>query len=101
MSVIYTIVVVAICILLVLVVLIQNPKGGGIASGFSAANQIIGVKQSTDVVEKITWYLAIGLVVLCLFSGFFLSNTTTVEDDSIETQVDLDQLPSGLDVPLP
>ena len=100
MSVIFSIIIVAVCILLVLVVLIQNPKGGGIASGFGAANQIIGVKQSTDVVEKITWYLAVGLLVLCLFSGLFMGSTTTTADDvNIETVVDVSNLPSGITIP--
>lgn len=59
------------CVLLTLVVLIQNPKGGGIAANFVAPNQIMGVKRSSDVVEKATWILAIVLISLSLVSNFF------------------------------
>ncbi len=58
------------CVLLTLVVLIQNPKGGGIAANFIAPNQIMGASRSTDVVEKATWILAITLIVLSLLSNF-------------------------------
>ncbi|MEY3965385.1 MAG: hypothetical protein RL263_554, partial [Bacteroidota bacterium] len=42
-------------ILLILVILVQNPKGGGLASNFSQGNQIFGVEKTTDIVEKVTW----------------------------------------------
>jgi preprotein translocase subunit SecG len=53
-------------VLLVLIVMIQNPKGGGLASSFSSANQIGGVRRTTDFLEKATWSLAIGIVGLSL-----------------------------------
>ena len=59
------------CILLILVVLVQNSKGGGLSSTFGQGNQILGVKQTTDWLEKATWTLAIVLVVLCVFSASF------------------------------
>lgn len=60
-----------ICLLLMLVVLIQNPKGGGIDSTFggSAANQMIGASRSTDVIEKVTWGLAALLFILCILTA--------------------------------
>lgn len=64
------ILIIVVCILLTLVVLIQNPKGGGIAANFTAPNQIMGAKRSTDVVEKTTWILAIVLIVFSLASNF-------------------------------
>ena len=54
----YTVLVVLIVILAILmclVVLIQESKGGGLASSFSASNQIMGVRKTTDVIEKVTW----------------------------------------------
>jgi preprotein translocase subunit SecG len=90
MGTFFVILLIIICVLLVAIVLIQNPKGGGINSGISGANQILGVKQQTDVVEKWTWYLAIGLVVLCLFSAPMMSGgSASSEDAEIETQVQL------------
>ena len=53
-----------VCILLILIVLVQNPKGGGLASSFSSSNQFMGVKRTADFVEKTTWGLAAGLLVL-------------------------------------
>jgi len=60
-----------ICVLLVLAVLIQNPKGGGIDSTFGggAANQMFGASKSADFIEKATWYLAIALFVLCIITS--------------------------------
>ena len=56
-------------ILLILIVLIQNSKGGGLASGFSSSNQIMGVRKTTDFLEKATWSLA-GTVMSILITAF-------------------------------
>lgn len=69
-----TILIVLTCVLLVLVVLVQNPKGGGISSGIIGSNQVMGVKKTTDFIEKLTWGLALSLVVLCLIAGMTLPN---------------------------
>ena len=53
-------------ILLILIVLIQNSKGGGLASGFSSSNQIMGVRKTTDFLEKATWSLAGTVIVLSI-----------------------------------
>ena len=68
----YTVVVILILIvsvLLGLIVLVQNSKGGGLVSNFGGANQMMGVRQTTDFLEKATWTLATVLVVLCLISS--------------------------------
>ncbi len=59
-----------VCVLLMVAVLIQNPKGGGVDATFggSQANQMFGAAKSTDFIEKITWYLAIALFVLCIIT---------------------------------
>lgn len=62
---------VIVAILLTFVVLIQESKGGGLASNFAASNQIMGVRKTTDVVEKATWTLAGILVVLSVATIFF------------------------------
>ncbi len=67
-----TILIVLTCVLLVLVVLVQNPKGGGISSGIIGSNQVMGVKKTSDFIERLTWGLAISLVCLCLFAGISL-----------------------------
>jgi preprotein translocase subunit SecG len=66
------------CGLLGLIILVQNPKGGGLAgnvAGFS--NQFMGVKQTTDVLEKGTWILASAVVLLCIFSTVFIPKATS------------------------
>jgi len=55
--------------LMMLVVLVQNSKGGGLASNFSSHNQILGVRKTTDFLEKTTWTLAVLLVLFCLASS--------------------------------
>lgn len=67
-----------VCVLLMGVVLIQNPKGGGIDSTFggSQANQMFGAAKQTDFIEKITWYLAIALFVLCIITSLVVDSTS-------------------------
>lgn len=65
----YTLIVILILIVslcLAGVVLVQNSKGGGLAANFGGANQVMGVRRTTETIEKITWYLVIALVVLSL-----------------------------------
>jgi len=64
------------CILLMAVVLIQNPKGGGIDSTFrGGANQMLGAAKSTDFIEKLTWGLAIALFVLCIVTAVMVTGS--------------------------
>ncbi len=67
-----TILIAAISVLLIAAVLIQNPKGGGVDSTFggSQATQMFGAAKSADLIEKITWGLAIAILVLCILSTF-------------------------------
>lgn len=66
MTTLFTILIIIAAILLILVVLIQKSKGGGLASGFSSSNAILGVKKTTDGVEKATWVLAGVIIVLSI-----------------------------------
>ena len=80
MQSILTIAIILVCVLLILVVLVQNSKGGGISSNFSAANQIMGARRGTDFIEKTTWTLAILLLVLSLLSTPKKNGTTDTTD---------------------
>jgi preprotein translocase subunit SecG len=73
-------------ILLILIVLIQNPKGGGISSSFSSANQIVGVKRTNDLVEKLTWTFAIVLL-LTAFSSSYFSNTSSDKESLLKDRL--------------
>jgi len=66
-----TIIIVIAAIVLTFVVLIQNSKGGGLAAGFSSANQVFGVRKTTDRIEKFTWILIGTIVVLSIFATGF------------------------------
>jgi preprotein translocase subunit SecG len=73
----YTVLIVLIVvasILLGLAVLMQNSKGGGLSSTFSASSQIMGVRKTADFLEKATWVLSITIVVLCFVSSFFANS---------------------------
>jgi len=75
---------VIVAILLTFIVLIQESKGGGLASNFAASNQIMGVRKTTDVVEKATWSLAGILVVLSVATIFFAPHAGN--EDSVVTK---------------
>src|ERR1700760_3375816 len=84
----YVILIIIACVILGLIVLVQNPKGGGLAGnvgGFS--NQLMGVKQTTDVLEKGTWVLAAVVGLLCLFSTVFVHSGTSRTAPAIEKVV--------------
>lgn len=74
-------------ILLILIVLIQNSKGGGLASGFSSSNQIMGVRKTTDFLEKATWTLAGTVVVLSVVITAFIPRANQATQSEIQEQV--------------
>ena len=61
-------------ILVTLVVLVQNSKGGGLAANFAAGNTTFGVRQTADFLEKTTWVLAVTVMVLCVVANFVIPN---------------------------
>jgi preprotein translocase subunit SecG len=67
-----------VAILLILVVLAQNPKGGGLSSQFggSGSTQLMGVKKTSDLLEKLTWGFAIALLVLSISTNFVIPEQT-------------------------
>ncbi|MFI3240710.1 MAG: preprotein translocase subunit SecG, partial [Bacteroidales bacterium] len=77
-------------ILLIGIVLIQKSKGGGLASNFSGANQIVGVRNATQGVEKATWVLAIIVAVLSIVATFFapsgMIQGSRIEVESVQTE---------------
>ena len=77
--------IVLVSVLMCLIVLIQNSKGGGLASGFASSNQIMGVRKTTDFLEKATWTLAALMVVISIIAAYSLPSRTVV--DTFEEQV--------------
>ena len=100
----FVILIVLACVILGLIVLVQNPKGGGLAGnvgGFS--NQLMGVKQTTDVLEKGTWVLACVVALLCICSAVFIpravGSTQHVIDKVNATSAPAQQQPAATPLP--
>ncbi len=80
MATFLSILIIIVSVLLTLIVLIQNPKGGGIASNFMSTNTFIGARQQVELIEQITWGFVCGLVVLCIaFAALVGAGSGTVE----------------------
>jgi preprotein translocase subunit SecG len=80
-----SILILVICVLLGLIVLVQNPKGGGLAANFAGSgSQFMGVRQTADFLEKATWSLAVGLLVLSLVGSMIVPRPT---EEVIQSQL--------------
>lgn len=107
MTLFFVLLIILACVFLGLIILVQNPKGGGLAGnvgGFS--NQLMGVKQTTDVLEKGTWVLAAAVGLLCLFSAVFVprainSNRRVPEKINATTTAPATQQAPANSAPLP
>lgn len=77
MYTLFVILIVLAALLMIGIVLIQESKGGGLASNFSSSNQIMGVRKTTDVIEKTTWGLAVAMVVLSVLCSYVAPKATT------------------------
>ncbi len=99
MYIFITVLIFIICILLVMIVLVQNSKGGGLASNFQSSGQVMGVRKTTDFLEKGTWVLAGALLFLSVVGAGFIPREQAEIDQSrvqqqIETAVDPTQVPT-------
>lgn len=76
MTILFLILIILASALLGIIVLIQNPKGGGLSGSFGGlGNQVMGVKQTNDVLEKGTWIFSGAVGILCIVSSLFFSGT--------------------------
>ena len=97
---ILTVLVVIASILLTIVVLLQNGKGEGLASNFVAGNQAFGVRQTADILEKITWGLVTFILVVSIISSFTLrtgrsDEASDLKEKVMETNVPTPALPTA------
>ena len=95
MGTLLTVIILIICFFLGAVILVQNPKGGGLASGFTGGASMGGVQRTTDFLEKSTWYLVVALFVTCMVASIYNGNT--------EANVGIDEsfMPSTTSAPSP
>jgi preprotein translocase subunit SecG len=94
-----TVLIFIVCVLLILIVLVQNSKGGGLASNFQSAGQVMGVRKTADFLEKATWSLAGALLFLAIVGTAFIPRNQVGEEQSrvqkqIENAVDPNQIPN-------
>jgi len=75
------------CILQVLIVLVQNSKGGGLAANFTSAGQSMGVRKTADFLEKSTWTLAGAILILCVVATASIPRGTGAGRSRIENQI--------------
>ena len=92
--IILTVAIVIASVLLVIVVLLQNGKGDGMASNFVAANQVLGVRQAANDLEKWTWYLVTFVLVVSIVTSFTLGNGRATMDVTDELDVTTTEQPA-------
>ena len=88
MFIVFTVLIIIVCILTTLIVLVQNSKGGGLAANFSSSNQIMGVRRTTDFLEKATWTLGAALIVFSLLAGVTIPTAEEAQDPRMQGQFD-------------
>ena len=94
----FVVLIVLVSILMIFIVLIQESKGGGLASNFSSTNSIMGVRKTTDVVEKLTWGLAIAMVVIsvaCAYVAPQAAGESSVMEGATQEQTALPAMPGA------
>ncbi len=85
----FVILIVLAALLMIGIVLIQESKGGGLASNFSSSNQIMGVRKTTDFIEKTTWGLAAAMVILSVICAY--TAPTAASDESVLENIATEQ----------
>jgi preprotein translocase subunit SecG len=75
------------CVLQVLIVLVQNSKGGGLAANFTSAGQSMGIRKTADFLEKSTWTLAAAILILCVVATATIPRGATTQRSRIENQI--------------
>ena len=101
MNVLFTVLTVLVLlasVLITLIVLLQNGKGGGLASNFVAGNQNFGVRQTSDIIEKITWGLVGFIFLVSVVTSFTMSNKVKDVDltEKIEIEAPAPEFPAAL-----
>ncbi len=82
-----SILVIIACFLQILIVLVQNSKGGGLAANFTSAGQSMGIRKTADFLEKATWTLASAILILCVVATATIPRGTVSARSRIENQI--------------
>ena len=100
MFVVFTVLIILVCVLTILIVLVQNSKGGGLAANFSSSNQIMGVRRTTDFLEKATWTLGAALILFSLLAGITIPSSEANQDSRLQGQFDESSLTNPASQPI-
>ena len=100
MYLIFIILMVLASILMCFIVLIQNSKGGGLASGFSSSNAIMGVRKTTDFLEKATWGLAAFMVIMSVAAAYVVPSDKSKVQDAVMEQAQKEQQTNPYNLPV-
>ena len=90
----FVVLIVLVSIMMILIVLIQESKGGGLASNFSSSNSIMGVRKTTDFIEKATWGLAACMVVLSVLCTY-VAPTSSADQSVLEKSANVPGFGAG------
>ena len=94
----FVVLIVLVAIMMIFIVLIQESKGGGLASNFSSTNSIMGVRKTTDIIEKLTWGLAGAMVVISIVCAYVAPQTageSSVMEGATQEQTALPAMPGA------
>ena len=80
---IFLVLITIVCFLLVVVIMVQNPKGGGLSSTIGGSQMLGGVQKTTDFLDKSTWTLATILIALILLSSLSFTGSLSDTDSKI------------------
>ena len=82
-----SVLVIVACFLQILIVLVQNSKGGGLAANFTSPGQSMGIRKTADFLEKSTWTLAAAILILCVVATATIPRGSTSGSSRIENQI--------------
>ena len=93
-----SVIIIIACFIQVMIVLVQNSKGGGLAANFTSAGQSMGIRKTADFLEKSTWTLAAAILILCVVATATIPRGATTErsriENSIQNAVDPSAIPT-------
>jgi len=93
-----SILVIIACLLVIMVVLVQNSKGGGLAANFTSAGQSMGVRKTADFLEKSTWTLGAAILILCIAATAAIPRGVTQKESVIKSSIEKAQDPAAIPV---